>query len=109
MNDSIKHLEHWIRSFNGKDLDAVVDCYAVDAVNFQIATNEPSVGREQIRADTEQFFVGFPDAWAKIENLMADGDWAAWEWVGGGTFLGEFYGNPPTGRAFEIRGCGFFN
>jgi predicted ester cyclase len=40
---------------------------------------------------------------------MADGDWAAWEWLGGGTFLGEFYGNQPTGKSFEIRGCGFFN
>jgi ketosteroid isomerase-like protein len=40
---------------------------------------------------------------------MGDGDWAAWEWFGGGTFTGEFYGNRPTGKTFEMRGCGFFN
>jgi predicted ester cyclase len=39
---------------------------------------------------------------------MSDGDWAAWEWIGGGTFKGKFYGNQPTGKSFEIRGCGFF-
>lgn len=108
MVDSKDLLMNWIRVFNGKDLDAVVRCYAPDAVNFQIAAGEPAIGRDQIRRDTKEFFEGFPDAWAKVENLIADGDWAAWEWLGGGTFKGEFYGQPPTGRSFEIRGCGFF-
>ncbi len=108
MLDSRELLQNWIEAFNGKNLDAVIDCYAEDAVNFQIAAGEPSIGKEQIRQDTAEFFKGFPDAWAKIENLMADGDWAAWEWLGGGSFKGEFYGQKPTGKSFELRGCGFF-
>ena len=102
-------LQNWIAAFERKDLRAVVDCYAPDAINFQVASGMPSVGLEQIEKDTAEFFRGFPDAWAKVEHVMADGDWAAWEWLGGGTFLGEFYGNKPTGATFEIRGCGFFN
>ncbi len=102
-------LERWIAAFQAIDVEAVVGCYADDAVNFQIAAGEPAVGIEKIRADTKEFFTGFPDAWSRVENLMGDGDWAAWEWIGGGTFSGEFYGNRPTGRTFEIRGCGFFN
>lgn len=108
MIDSKLLLQKWIDAFNRKDLDAVIDCYAEDAVNFQIATGTPSVGREQIRRDTAEFFRGFPDAWAKVENLMADGDWAAWEWIGGGSFSGEFYGQKPTGKFYDLRGCGFF-
>lgn len=108
MNNSKELLQNWIEAFNKKDLDAVVDCYAEDAVNFQIAAGEPSIGCEQIRSDTNEFFKGFPDAWAKVENLMSDGNWAAWEWLGGGTFTGEFYGTSPTEKSFEIRGCGFF-
>ena len=107
-SDSRELLSAWIAAFQARDLQAVVDCYADDAVNFQVAAGEPSVGRAQIYSDTAQFFQGFPDAWSRVENLMADGDRAAWEWIGGGTFLGEFYGQPPTGNAFEIRGCGFF-
>jgi steroid delta-isomerase-like uncharacterized protein len=99
----------WIDAFQRWDLDAVVACYADDAVNFQVAAGEPAVGIEQIRNDTAEFFQGFPDAWSRVDNLMSDGDWAAWEWFGGGTFTGEFYGNEPTGKTFEIRGCGFFN
>jgi steroid delta-isomerase-like uncharacterized protein len=102
-------LQNWIDAFQRWDLDAVVACYAEDAVNFQVAAGEPAVGIEQIRNDTAEFFQGFPDAWSRVDNLMSDGDWAAWEWLGGGTFTGEFYGNEPTGKSFEIRGCGFFN
>ena len=109
MEDSKHLLQNWIDAFQRCDLEAVVACYAEDAVNFQIAAGEPSVGIEQIRRDTAEFFRGFPDARSRVENLMGDRDWAAWEWVGGGTFAGEFYGNRPTGNAFEIRGCGFFN
>ena len=108
MNDSKKLLQNWIDAFQRCDVDAVVACYAEDAINFQVAAGEPSVGIEQIRIDTVEFFRGFPDAWSRVENLIGDGDWAAWEWVGGGTFDGEFYGNRPTGNTFEIRGCGFF-
>jgi steroid delta-isomerase-like uncharacterized protein len=102
-------LQNWIDAFQRWDLDAVVACYAEDAVNLQVAAGEPAVGIEQIRKDTAEFFQGFPDAWSRVDNLMSDGDWAAWEWLGGGTFTGEFYGNEPTGKSFEIRGCGFFN
>ncbi len=101
-------LQKWIDAFQARDLEAVVECYAEDAVNFQIAAGEPSIGKEQIQTDTAEFFHAFPDAWSKVENLMSDGDFAAWEWIGGGTFIGSFYGNPPTGKSFEIRGCGFF-
>jgi len=108
MNDSKELLQRWIEAFNRKDIEVVINCYAEDAVNFQVATGEPAVGREQIRRDTEAFFKGFPDSWARVENLLADGDWAAWEWSGGGTFSGEFYGASPTGKSYELRGCGFF-
>ncbi len=109
MKKSRELLERWIELFTVKDLDEVVRCYAPDAVNFQIATGEPSVGREQIRFDTAEFFKGFPDAWATAENIMSDGDWAAWEWIGGGTFIGEFNDIKPTNKSFEICGCGFFH
>ncbi|MFM9903659.1 MAG: ester cyclase [Pyrinomonadaceae bacterium] len=107
--DSKELLKVWIDAFESKSPERVNDCYAADAINFQIAAGEPAVGREQIAKHNAEFFCGFPDAWARVENLMGEADWAAWEWTGGGTFLGKFYGKMPTGRSFEIRGCGFFN
>lgn len=101
-------LENWISAFQARDTERVVACYAENAVNFQVAAGEPSYGKDQIRRDTAAFFIAFPDAWSKVENLLGDGDWAAWEWIGGGTFLSEFGETEPTGKSFEIRGCGFF-
>lgn len=108
MDNPKELLQKWIDAFQARDLEKVVECYAFDAVNFQVAAGEPSVGIEQIHQDTAEFFQGFPDAWSKVENLISNEDWAAWEWIGGGTFLGKFYENQPTGKSFEIRGCGFF-
>ena len=108
MSESKKLIRKWIDAFTKKDLEAVMDCYADNAVNFQVAAGEPAVGKEQIRKDTAEFFKGFPDSYSIVENIIADEDRAAWEWNGGGTFGGEFYGNQPTGKSYQLRGCGFF-
>jgi len=95
MNQSKKLLQKWIDTFNSKDIEAVMNCYAEDAVNFQVSAGEPAVGHAQ-------------NSWAKAENLLPDDDWAAWEWFGSRTFKGEFYGASPTGKSHKLRGCGFF-
>ncbi|HMO81651.1 MAG TPA: ester cyclase [Pyrinomonadaceae bacterium] len=101
-------LQNWIDAFQRCDAEAVAACYADNAVNFQVMTGKPDVGIEAIREGNNAFFAAFPDAWSRVENLIGDGDWAAWEWIGGGTWMGEFMGQQPTGKSFEIRGCGFF-
>lgn len=106
--NSIGLLQNWIDAFQACDVRRVVACYADDAINFQIAAGEPAIGRDQIEKDTQQFFNAFPDAWSRVENLMGDGDRAAWEWTGGGTFLGKLGDIEPTNKSFEIPGCGFF-
>jgi steroid delta-isomerase-like uncharacterized protein len=108
MSESKKLLRKWIDAFTRKDLEAVMDCYSEDAMNFQVAAGEPAIGKEQIRRDTAEFFKGFPDSYSIVENVIGEEDWAAWEWNGGGSFTGEFYGSQPTGKSYELRGCGFF-
>ena len=43
-----------------------------------------------------------------LDHGLGDGEWAIIEWRGGGTFTGPLGDLPPTGRAFTLRGCGFF-
>lgn len=101
-------LKIWIDAFQRWDREAVAACYADEAVNFQVMTGKPDVGVDAIRAGNDAIFAAFPDAWSRVENLIGDGDRAACEWIGGGTWTGEFLGHEPTGKSFEIRGCGFF-
>jgi len=106
--DARSVLTHWIEAFAARDPDRLAALYCVDAVNWQVAA-DPVVGRENIRNMVAQFFVSFPDSYTNVENVMVDNDWAAWEWVGGGTFLRDLGPIKATGKRFEIRGCGFFH
>ena len=63
---------------------------------------------ERYRRRHRRLFAAFPDSYTEIVNVLGDGEWAALEWRGGGTHLGDFAGVAATGRTFELRGCGFF-
>jgi len=81
--------------------------YHDDTVNWQVV-DEPVTGKAQIREMLAQFFAAFPDSSSRVENLIGDGEWAAWEWVGGGTFVRDPGAIKATGKPYELRGCGFF-
>jgi ketosteroid isomerase-like protein len=71
---------------NAHDLDALVDCFAVDYVNETPA--HPSrgfSGREQVRRNWTQIFAGVPDLHADAVRRAVDGDLAWVEWDMGGT------------------------
>ena len=99
----------WVEAFNRRDAHAAAALYHEDAVNWQIAAGEPAVGRPAIVDGLLAFFQAFPDNYTHVESLYQDGEWAILEWSGGGTWRGEFAGLPPNGRAFRLRGCGFFH
>lgn len=97
----------WSAAFNRQDADALAALYAPEAVNWQVA-DQPLEGREAIRESFRMLFRAFPDIAFRQVNLLEDGAWAALEWEGWGTHLGEFAGHPPSGRSYQLRGCGFF-
>jgi steroid delta-isomerase-like uncharacterized protein len=101
-------VELWLAAFNACDAEAAAALYAIDAVNTQFAAGPPVVGREQMRAGLREFFRVFPDITTTPVGLYSDGDWSIVEWIGTGTWKGEFLNKVPTGRAYTLRGCGFF-
>ncbi len=98
----------WVDAFNRRDAEAAAALYHEDATNLQVAVGQPLVGRAAIHDDLRNFFGAFPDTFTKVEGLLEDGEWVALEWSGGGTWRGEFAGQPANGRAFTLRGSGFF-
>lgn len=99
----------WVDAFNRRDALDAAALYHEDAVNLQVASGAPTVGRQAMQNGFAYFFRSFPDSYTRPVNLFEDGEWAILEWEGGGTWLGEFAGQTPNGRSFQIQGCGFFH
>lgn len=98
----------WSDAFNAHDVTKIGEYYSDDAINFQVA-DEPIHGKEAIQTGFAYLFSAFPDIGFRTENLFEDGEWAILEWFGWGTLKGEFLGFSPTGKKYELRGCGFFH
>ncbi|MFI3263877.1 MAG: nuclear transport factor 2 family protein [Rikenellaceae bacterium] len=84
-------LQQWVDHFNNADVEAMIELYADDATNHQVA-NEPIRGKEAIGNVLKAEFAAAPMV-CIVENMFEDGQWAIMEW------------RDPLG----LRGCGFFH
>lgn len=100
-------LTQWIDAFAARDADALAALYHDDAIHWQVA-DEPVMGKVQIRDTLARFFRAFPDARTRVETVIAEGEWAAFEWIGSGTFTEDLGAVQATGKRYALRGCGFF-
>ncbi len=62
----------------------------------------PRVARRVKRLFAE-FRTAFPDWHEEVVQLVAEGDTVAGRFRCSGTHLGEFLGNPPTGKRMEVE------
>ena len=70
---------------NGRDLDALEDCFAQDYRNETPAhPDQGFTGRAQVRRNWEQIFTFMPDITARVLRSCCDGDavWSEWEMRG---------------------------
>jgi ketosteroid isomerase-like protein len=78
-------VDRLLAATNAHNLDALVDCFAVDYVNETPA--HPSrgfSGREQVRRNWTQIFAAVPDLRAEVVRRAVDGDlaWVEWDMQG---------------------------
>jgi steroid delta-isomerase-like uncharacterized protein len=97
----------WARAWSTQDTPLFLSLFTEDAHYCDVALEKTFRGREAVKAFFEGTFVTFPDFKMEIERGAVTGEAAAGEWVMSGTFLGESFGVPPTGRAFRVHGCCF--
>jgi steroid delta-isomerase-like uncharacterized protein len=97
----------WARAWSTHDAPLFLSLFAEDASYCDVALGKVFRGREAINTFFKGTFITFPDFKMEIEHCAVTGEAAAGEWVMSGTFLGESFGVPPTGKAFRIQGCCF--
>lgn len=61
-------------------------------------------GRDAVDAHVRETFRGFPDFELETHDMLVRDDIVMLDWTASGTFEGEFYGAPPTGRSFTVSG-----
>ncbi len=61
-------------------------------------------GIEAIKRFLGKETIGFPDSHYTIEDLVAEGDRVVTRWTYLGTFSGDYYGTPPTGKQLTSVG-----
>src|SRR6476619_5053561 len=98
-------IARWARAWSTQDASLFLSLFADDAHYYDVALDKAFRGREAIRAFFEGTFVTFPDFKMEIERCAVTGEAAVGEWVMSGTFLGESFGVPPTGKSFRVQGA----
>ena len=103
----------WFTEFWGKSVNlGVVDEIAAPDMLLKYSLHEPRRGRDDIKAFMTDFRTAFPDLnfWGTAD-LIAEGDYVAGQWEGGGTHTGPTFndfliGSLPaaTGRKMHFTG-----
>jgi steroid delta-isomerase-like uncharacterized protein len=89
--------------FSERNLGVLDDVFA-ETYKSHFPGQEPTVGREPLRAVLQSFLDGFPDLKFTIEDQLAEGDRVATRWTAKGTHLGEFRGFPPRTHGIAPTG-----
>ena len=99
----------WVVAANSHDPERVAALYAPHA---QLLYNwgELLDGRDSINAHFTDFFRAVP-TWQKepYSLILGHHDWGVLEWQAHATFDGPYRDTAPTGRSFQLRGCGVFH
>jgi len=99
----------WVAAANLHDPEKIAALYSPQA-QLLYAWCELLDGQQSIIEHFDDFFRAFP-TWQKQPYSLIQGnhDWGVLEWQANATFMGRYHDKEPTGRSFQLRGCGVFH
>jgi len=103
-------LQEWAAAWSEHDDGArLAALYTSDATHEEIPSGTIFQDPEEIAGYAQSHFAAFPDVALRLTSAFAAGDWAAAEWVYGGSYTGSLPGLPPgAGQPFSVRGAAIF-
>jgi predicted ester cyclase len=98
----------WAELFTaGGDLALIDEIVASNFVSHSAPPGLPA-GREGVREWVRIFHQAFPDIYSNAEDVIVENDKVVERFSAGGTNLGPFFGNPPTGKTGTTTGINIF-
>jgi steroid delta-isomerase-like uncharacterized protein len=109
MRNVAEVIRAWVVATNSHDAEQVAALYSPHAQLLD-AWGELLDGQQSISDHFSDFFRAFP-TWQKQPYSLIQGhhDWAVLEWQAHAAFIGKYRDREPTGRSFQLRGCGVFH
>jgi steroid delta-isomerase-like uncharacterized protein len=89
-------------AFNKGNLEVLDELVAQDVVDHDPAPGQPP-GREGMKQFVTELRTAFPDLQLAIENVVAEGEYVAFNYTINGTHQGEFMGIEPTGKQVSVK------
>lgn len=89
--------------WNKKDLEAI-DTYFSDDVVRKVNSVNLATSKNELTANMQVYFTGFPDLEIQASNMVAEGNRIYMSWTLTGTNTGVFGELPPTGKKIKISG-----
>ncbi|MFD3001831.1 ester cyclase [Pontibacter toksunensis] len=99
-----KIVEAYVKAFNEGNMDILRSLFAPDA-EIQGVFGKGLM--EKVMPVWEQLVTGL-GMQLTIEGMVADGDTVAVRYTERGTFKGQFMGNQPTGKTYELTAMEWF-
>lgn len=94
------------QAFSDRDFNRIDELFSDDYKDHSPGAPGP-LGKEEFKQFLQMWFNAFPDARFEIEDIIVEGNKAAWRETMTGTHQGELMGIPPTGKQVRIPSMGF--
>jgi steroid delta-isomerase-like uncharacterized protein len=88
--------------FNQGHAEIADELVANDFIDHAAAPGVPTQGPASLKGTMAMFHAAFPDVRATIDDVVAEGDRVVVRTHWHGTHRGDFFGIPPTGKAFDL-------
>lgn len=98
-------VEMWAAAVAAGDLETLSQLVAEDVRDT--SGPSPSIGRETFRARAAGVGAAFGNMEVHVDDLVVEGDRAAWRWTLSGIHVGSFAGVAATRRRVSFRGTNF--
>jgi steroid delta-isomerase-like uncharacterized protein len=106
--ERLRLVEEHVQAEVDHDLDAIMRTWGAAPWFDDVAWEEKSYGRDEIRAHYEELLTSFPDLGIEVLERRVTEDAVILEVIVSGTHLGQWRDLPPLGRRMASRVCAIY-
>jgi steroid delta-isomerase-like uncharacterized protein len=104
----LKLVEEHVQAEVDHDLEAIMRTWGRSPWFDDVAWNEQSYGRDQIREHYDELLTSFPDLGIEVKDRRVTEDAVILEVIVSGTHRGQWRDLPPLGRRMASRVCAIY-